>query len=326
MATEFEEPSSRNIPLPIKREVRQRCGFGCVLCGVPVYEYEHMDGWASVRRHEADQITLLCAQHHAERTKGLLTIQQVRQASKDPFNLRHGKSPAYQMHFAGGSCLVDIGSNRFSTTFAGDGRSMTALMIDDVPLIGFSLDSGQLLLNMLVYNESNERVLEIVESQLVYTGDGVWDVEFVGQTLTIREGLGDFLLEVTFQPPNRIAIGRSRIVFDGVECLVRPQYLLVVNNCSLISHTQGVGLDCGIAIDSPSYVGGVCFAIGGVPRYPFGSYDVEKRKAAIEWAESSIQSASILAAPRRAVVPPISTPGLEALARAAVAQWRSQNS
>lgn len=27
----------------VKREVRQRCGFGCVNCGNAVYQYEHLD-------------------------------------------------------------------------------------------------------------------------------------------------------------------------------------------------------------------------------------------------------------------------------------------
>ena len=61
-----EQPTSRNIPLPIQREVRQRCGFGCVVCGMPLYEYEHLLGWAQVERHVATEITLLCDQHHRE--------------------------------------------------------------------------------------------------------------------------------------------------------------------------------------------------------------------------------------------------------------------
>ena len=60
------------IPSGIQREVRQRCGFGCVICGMPLYEYEHMKEWAIVREHVADDITLLCDQHHREKTSGLL--------------------------------------------------------------------------------------------------------------------------------------------------------------------------------------------------------------------------------------------------------------
>ena len=75
-----EKPSSRNIPLPIQRDVRRRCGFGCVLCGLPLYEYDHMLGWAQAQEHAANEITLLCDQHHREKTNGLLPSGAVRAA------------------------------------------------------------------------------------------------------------------------------------------------------------------------------------------------------------------------------------------------------
>ncbi|WNG79930.1 hypothetical protein C6A86_016810 [Mycobacterium sp. ITM-2016-00316] len=56
------------IPDPMKREVRQRCGFGCVICGHPIYEYEHMDDYAVVKRHGVANITLLCDGHHRLKT------------------------------------------------------------------------------------------------------------------------------------------------------------------------------------------------------------------------------------------------------------------
>jgi hypothetical protein len=56
----------RAIPEPVKREVRQRCGFGCVICGKPLYDYDHKLGFSKVRRHVAEQITLLCPTHHAD--------------------------------------------------------------------------------------------------------------------------------------------------------------------------------------------------------------------------------------------------------------------
>lgn len=98
--SEVEQCNSRNIPLPIQREVRQRCGFGCVICGLPLYEYEHMEEWAIVKRHVADEITLLCDQHHREKTGGLLPVEVVRAANKSPFNLKEGNSKPYNLHFA----------------------------------------------------------------------------------------------------------------------------------------------------------------------------------------------------------------------------------
>ena len=43
------------VPELMKREVRQRCGFGCVICGMPLYTYEYMLDYANVHRHVADE-------------------------------------------------------------------------------------------------------------------------------------------------------------------------------------------------------------------------------------------------------------------------------
>ena len=71
----------------IMREVRQRCGFGCVICGRPIYEYDHILGWAKVKRHVASEITLLCDNHHREKTAGFLPNERVIEADKAPFNI-----------------------------------------------------------------------------------------------------------------------------------------------------------------------------------------------------------------------------------------------
>lgn len=68
---------------------------------MPLYEYEHMEEWASVKRHVAEEITLLCDQHHREKTGGFLPKEMVRNADSDPFNLREGVSKPYCLHFSG---------------------------------------------------------------------------------------------------------------------------------------------------------------------------------------------------------------------------------
>lgn len=58
------------IPEDVKRQVRQRCAFGCVICGLPVYHYDHMTAYHVVKEHDAANITLLCASHHDQRPVG----------------------------------------------------------------------------------------------------------------------------------------------------------------------------------------------------------------------------------------------------------------
>ena len=112
------QPNSRNIPLPTKRDIRRRCGFGCVFCGIPLYEYDHMLGWANTHTHVSEEITLLCDQHHREKTAGLLPIEVVREADANPFNLRSGSSKPYDLHFSGDSCEAILGSNTLTFQLA----------------------------------------------------------------------------------------------------------------------------------------------------------------------------------------------------------------
>ena len=80
-----EEEQRPPIPQPMQRAVRQRCCFGCVICGQPLYEYHHMVPYAEVKKHEEDNLTLLCDDHHKEATVGLLTSAQVSLADSSPY-------------------------------------------------------------------------------------------------------------------------------------------------------------------------------------------------------------------------------------------------
>lgn len=241
--------NSRNIPLPIKREVRQRCGFGCVICGKPLYEYEHMEEWAIVKRHIADEITLLCDQHHREKTAGLLPKEAVREANLKPFNLRTNVSKPYDLHFSGTTAQITIGGNSFTCSDQGNGISMCPIIIDELPLISFTIYDGHLLLNLLVFDEFNNPILNIVENQLCYSM-APWDIQLVGKKLTIHEASRKILIEITFDPPNKIYINKGRFLHNGVEILIKPESILIVNNSTLLSANQAHNCQGGLIIGS----------------------------------------------------------------------------
>ena len=223
---ELSSPTSRNIPLPIQREVRRRCGFGCVVCGMPLYEYEHMLGWANVQRHAAEEITLLCDQHHRERTAGLLPIEAVTEANANPFNLRAGVSKPYDLHFSGDKCEAVLGSNTFTFEYRGEPTFTVPVGVDGLPLLAFLLDDNHLLLHLRLFDEANNPVLEIVNNQLVYSV-APWDIRLVGTNLVVRDAPRKILIDITFDVPNRIIINRGRFLFNGVEILLTPEYFLV---------------------------------------------------------------------------------------------------
>lgn len=257
---------SRNIPLPIQREVRQRCGFGCVICGMPLYEYEHMEEWAEVKRHVADEITLLCDQHHREKTGGLLPKQVVREANENPYNLRDNQSKPYNLHFSGSEACVEIGGNSFTCKDNGYGTAMIPLSIDGTPLIGLILADGHLLLNVVIFDEFNTPILHIKNNQLCYSSDP-WDIQLIGTNLIIREGHGKILVDFDFQPPNKVVINRGRFLRNGVEVLVRPSNILITNNSTFLSKNRAENCYGGLIIGHHENPIGGAMMIQNIPRY-----------------------------------------------------------
>ena len=281
----MSEPSnchSRNIPLPIQREVRQRCGFGCVICGIPLYEYEHMAEWAIVKRHVADEITLLCDQHHREKTGGLLPVEVVKSANENPYNLREGVSKPYNLHFSGQEATVEIGGNSFTCQDQGYGTAMIPVSIDGTPLIGLILADGHLLLNLVIFNEYNSPVLHIKNNQLFYSTKP-WDIQLVGKKLTIREGNKKILFEIEFFPPNKVVINRGRLLRNGVEVLIRPTNILITNNSMLLRGNRAHNCYGGLIIGHHDKPIGGAMAFDGIPRY-LGS-----RKEALKFEKESMK-------------------------------------
>lgn len=263
---EMKECNSRNIPLPIQREVRQRCGFGCVICGMPLYEYEHMEEWAQVERHVADEITLLCDQHHREKTGGLLPKDVVREANASPFNLRDNVSKPYNLHFSGKEACVEIGGNSFTCEDQGYGTAMAPISVDGIPLIGLILADSHFLLNLVVFDEFNNPILHIKNNQLFYSTEP-WDIQLVGTTLTVREAHRKILIEIDFQPPNKVVINRGRFLRNGVEILVRPTNILITNNAMVLQNCHVHNCSGGLIIGHHDRPIGGFMAVGGVPRY-----------------------------------------------------------
>jgi hypothetical protein len=273
MGDNFNEvPTSRNIPLPIKRAIRQRCGFGCVICGLPLYEYEHMLGWANVHRHVAEEITLLCDQHHSEKTKGLLPIETMTRANANPFNLREGVSSPYNLHYSGNGIFFAISTCTFGNTdiYQDDEGNIfsrcIAIAIDSVPILEYVKFNNELFLNLRLFDEFNECVLLIVENQLWYKTD-TWDIEFVGRNLVIREKQRKILIDMIFNPPDSIAIIKGRILLNGVEVLIKPDGLYINGNKPNLSNALIMSDICLALGVRPSNQGGAGFRLRGISRY-----------------------------------------------------------
>lgn len=250
---------------------------------MPLYDYEHMLGWSVVKRHVAEEITLLCDQHHREKTAGLMPLESVMEANASPFNLRSGVSKPYDLHFTGDSCQVEIGGNTFEAQDGGYGSAMAALVVDDVPMVGFVMGDGHLLLHVNLFDEANQLILRIANNRLVYS-TSPWDIRLIGRRLEIREGMGKFLIQIDFKVPNRVVVSKGRFLHNGVEVVVAPRYALITNNRTLLTGNSAHGCANGLVLGTSDEESGAMVRIAGVPRY-----SDRTRKEAITWAEEKVK-------------------------------------
>lgn len=251
------------IPPDIKRKVRQRCGFGCVICGIPLYHYDHIVPWSDVKKHEADNIVLLCAQHHDEKTRGLLPVARVIQANEAPANLATGVSTPHLLYYDGNHCEAVIGSNVHVWPKMHDGQLVTPILIDDTPIVSFLVEDGHLLLTVQLFDEDNELLLKVLDNELVFSTEE-WDVEFVGRKLTVRSAPRDIFVSMTFKTPSSIVIDSARIRRNGLKIRIQPSCVIVGEGAGKeykMAEGHGTGGIFGVATgDIPEGLSGVFYA------------------------------------------------------------------
>ncbi|VWD61889.1 hypothetical protein BLA50215_07485 [Burkholderia lata] len=212
MAGENRFGLSRRVPPEVKLAVRQRCGFGCVICGLAFYDYEHFaPDFADAREHDPDGMTLLCPNCNQKRARGRLSAQTVAEANADPECLKQGFA-SEQFDFSSDPIEIKIASATFY-----DCKNL--IVINDVPILSVAPPEapGQpVRLSGFFSNDSGEIVMRIHNNEFMLNSEN-WDVECVGSMIKVRNGKGDIALVVEMNPPNGIAITRINMRFKGVR-------------------------------------------------------------------------------------------------------------
>lgn len=201
---------SRYIPKPIAREVRQRCGFGCVRCGQAIYEYEHLDPpFKEARAHDPNAIVLLCISCHGQVTRGWLSKDTIKHAAQNPKCKETG--------FSFG--VFDVGHD-FPEIAIGNwiGRSTDSLIeVDGQKIFGVlppECAGGPFRINAYLSDQDEKPVLRIDENEW-QTPTSNWDVEITKTRINIRRKAGDISLILRANPPHSLVVERMRMVHKG---------------------------------------------------------------------------------------------------------------
>lgn len=193
----------RTIPEGVKREVRQRCGFGCVRCGGAIVQYDHFaPPFADCKIHDPAGIVLLCGGCHAMKTVGRLSDETLAEFAVNPRCRQTGFSFG---PFDIGTVPPEISIGSVTAT-----NCPVLLRISGDNVFGVSppAAAGQpYLINAAFRDDAGNPLLEIVENEWRSNSEN-WDVEVVGQVITIRKALRNLVLQIRTNPPHQLIVER----------------------------------------------------------------------------------------------------------------------
>jgi hypothetical protein len=206
---------ARTIPEHVKRAVRQRDGFGCIICGKAIFDYEHFDPeFSDACEHDAGGIVLLCIEHHGLKTRGLLSRETIASHLRNPHCRKAG--------FSFGA--FDIGSMHPEIVMGGmtctDTRCLINLYGDEIFSIAPPVEEGMpFRISAELRGLDSETILKIVENEWRSESSN-WDVDIQGAVIIIRNALRKIDLVLRSDPPKRIIIERLQMTHKGcrIQC------------------------------------------------------------------------------------------------------------
>jgi len=219
------------IPSLLKREVRQKCKFGCVMCGNPICDVDHIDNYADVQEHDLDNLTLLCTMHHRQKTNKILSPEIVRERTN---NIRHMRGGMPDINFP--ECHLILGNNIIKSIIG----NCFEVQGKDFLRINYDNEAEQVVINAAFYNRE-ENIIFSIEDNIYSTSDDSWDVELVGNRIIFREAPNKVLLTITLDGIKNLIIVKGKLYINDM-------YYLEINDKGIQCHGYTLMDNCQIEV------------------------------------------------------------------------------
>lgn len=235
----------RNIPESIKRLVRKKCYFGCVICGNPIIEYEHIEEYHKVKKHEVSNLTLLCPTHHAMVTKKIISKKQVKEYTNNPYNKKYSFSPKMDIFISNTDEIkLSIGNNTFRRDNFNNGSEFICIEILKRKVISFSKKNGRLYLNICILDSKGYPIFIIYNNEMMFSLFN-WDVTIILNRIKIIDQSNRTIVEIEIG--EEIHINKLNIIYFGNEIKVENRCLKV--NGNILSGIKTLNCNTAISIN-----------------------------------------------------------------------------
>lgn len=216
----------RRIPEDVKREVRKRCGFGCIVCGCGFIQYEHLDPeFNDAKIHDPNCIVTLCPTCHGSVTSKFWSKQRIKKHALKPKCIQDGYLKHVFDFYADGHPEVKIGGALLR-------NCPVPVEAYGMPLIQIKPPEekdGPFLFSGVFCDKSGAPTLNIVDNEWIAQSDS-WDVEVSGGGIIIRNGPRDIVLKLSVVPPHTLSVDRLKMKYGGYDIDITGEKLVINNS------------------------------------------------------------------------------------------------
>jgi len=203
---------SRDIPRAVRRKVRKDCGFGCVICGSAICQYEHIDPeFVDAVTHNPKGITLLCGSCHDKKTRGIYSKEFVLESMRKPKCKETGFTFDY-LDIGTKGIVIQIGNCSFIdviSLFSVNGESLLTLIPPDPKTPGEPYKLSAYI------SDNEEKGIFGIRENVWYGNIENWDIECIGREIKIRKKLGDIVLHMEVIPREKVIIHKLDMCYKG---------------------------------------------------------------------------------------------------------------
>lgn len=217
------------IPEAMKREVRKECGFGCAICGMPFFQYDHIEEYAVVKEHTAENLVLLCPNHHTAKSTDKLSPERVIEAKRAPFNVNKPLTSAYKVE-PSKEIVTLLGSNMLTGWRPELLNEYFLVWVNGKSFFTIHSDEDWLTISVDITDSSGKVLLSVKRGELIVSTDA-WDYVYEGDNIKIRSGLGQIILDLNLTD-RRVEVLKGNFVDEHLDGFI-------VDNGSLYNRLGG---------------------------------------------------------------------------------------